>query len=363
MLGLLVSLCALVQPQEPVVSPALDIVSMEGGEHHLTVIQRGDRLEPPKTSPKGKLAFDWIVAAYGDSPVPGQQKLRFRVFSQERRSENDKAMPVARMLVHLWDFNSKRLKLDHGFVYNDQIVDVYLCFGGKAGGEQLFDEDTEGGRARKVNTIYIYQLGSFTQPVEMAREIAHEYGHATLPPVGPFTQPEDWANGNLGERLYLRWLREEIKAGRLTPKDAMGATLPELDGYLKANVDPLVCKVALEGPDTALLERPGSDSMQAYLGVALYAETILPRKAFARSLVLSASSKASDYPKAIVEAAEEQSDWIVNMPPAFANQKTWIPIGKGKISGAAIFQRKGSWAQIKAGTNPVIVHNAVDRLG
>ena len=42
---------------------------------------------------------------------------------------------------------------------------------------------------------------------EACRELAHEYGHAVLPAIGGFKSPEDWANGYLGERLFLRWLR------------------------------------------------------------------------------------------------------------------------------------------------------------
>ena len=152
----------------------------------MVILMNKNRLEPPKFSPKDKLMFEWLTSAFARSTPdsPGTHPIRFRVFSQERRETDDRAISVARTLLQLWQQNYLRLRVDHSTTYNNRIVDVYLTWGGKAGGEQKFDQDDEGDRARAVNTIYIYDLKSFINPVEMLREIAHEYGHASLPPVG-----------------------------------------------------------------------------------------------------------------------------------------------------------------------------------
>src|SRR5205807_841719 len=127
-----------------------------------------------------------------------------------------KAELVARMVLRLYNQLQRHYHPGppKGFL---GIVDVYLCWGGTPGGEQRFDIEKVGKPPRQidVNTIYIYDLASFKDPVEMAREVAHEYGHAVLPPVGGFGEPEDWGNGDAGERVFMRWLSEEMPAGRM----------------------------------------------------------------------------------------------------------------------------------------------------
>lgn len=309
-----------------------------------------ERLEIPKTAPKHPdWIFDWVSSSLCDViGEPRQFVLRFRVFAQERRENNDKAERVARMLSRLWEINHYRLGFDHSPQFNSRIVDVYICYGGEAGGEQLFDEDTNpDGRTVKVNTIYIYALDSFTQPVEMAREVAHEYGHATLPAVGGFTKPEAWANGYLGEKLYLRVLRDEMAAQRLGTVDTMGASLASLDAWVKAHVDPLVQKAAAAGPQMDRLAGTTEDAMDAYMGLVCYAQSVLPETVFRRSLVLIGSTKAKDYPAGVVLAAEEPDAYEVAVPEILKGKPLWIPLGAGKLSGAKVLQKRDGWVQIQ----------------
>ncbi len=219
-----------------------------------------DPLDPPRYSPKlfgeekRPWEFPWIVGGYanikGDSP---SADLKFRIYSQEHHETNDKSPQVARMLLRLWDMNLKRLKFVHSPVYHNGIVDVFLCFGGEAGGEQFFGEDTVGKTTYRNNSIFIYDMPSFTDSVEMAREVAHEYGHATLPPVGGYKQPEDWADGYLAEKIYLRWMRDAMTRGELGPIDAMGATKEGLDKWIATHVDPVELKAAQTEPTDAVM--------------------------------------------------------------------------------------------------------------
>ncbi len=323
-----------------------------------------ERLEPAKIAPKHPdWIFEWVTSALCDLPgEPRQFELRFRVFAQERREKNDKGERVARMLARLWEFNDLRFGLDHSPQYNSRIVDAYVCYGGDPGGEQLFDEDlTSDGRLVKVNTIYIYALDSFTEPVEMAREVAHEYGHATLPGVGGFTKPEAWANGFLGEKLYLRMLRDEMALKRLDVVDAMGATQASLDTWVKANVDPLVLKAAASGPVEGKLSGKGEDAMDAYMGQVCYVQSVLPEKVFRRSLVLIGSTKAKDYPSGVVLAAEEPDDYVVAIPGLLKGKSLWVPLGKGKLSGAKVLQKRGDWVQVQP--QPGVPVRVVNRTG
>lgn len=333
----------------------IEMTGLSGKSSTLMVAINPNRIDPPKLSPKQKWTFEWLTAGYGTpEKSPGALHLRFRVFSQERKTQNDSAESMARTLVRLWNYNDSRLRLDHAELYNGRIVDVYICFGGRAGGEQRFDLDEEKGQRRKVNTIYIYDLASFKDPLERVREVAHEYGHATLPPTGPFKAPEDWANGELGERLYVRHLRDLLKAGKINADDTMQASFEQLDGYVRTQVDPLTAPVAKNGPDEKLLRQSGKVGMNAYLGLALYSERVLPPDMFARAMALDASQTPIGFAKAVVEAASERPRW--QLPGGFkVGQSFWIPIGKGAVSGATVLTRRNGWANIRADSAAVSV--------
>lgn len=72
--------------------------------------------------------------------------------------------------------------------------DVWLCRQGPAGDDEWH------------RNIYFYDLDVPRSSIEWVREIAHEYSHMALPPIGGYTAPEYWANGYYGERLLVRWL-------------------------------------------------------------------------------------------------------------------------------------------------------------
>jgi len=126
----------------------------------------------------------------------------------------------------------------------------------------------------------------------MAREIAHEYGHAVLPPIGGFKQPEVWVDGYLGEKLFLKWMRDDMAAKKLTPDDAMGASQNGLDAWVKKNVDPLVAKAALQHPDPSSINESQA-GMDAFLGLALYVQTICPASLFVKSLMYTSSEQGT----------------------------------------------------------------------
>lgn len=338
----------------------MHIKGPEGTFERLLISINDQRRDPPKISPKNQWEFEWVTAGLGRQAETDNYILRFRTFSQLRKEENDPGYLVTRMLLRLWDFNVRKLRFDHASLYDMGCIHVYLCYGGKPGGEQLFTEDVEGDTRKKVNNIYIYALPTFTQPLEMAREVAHEYGHATLPPVGGFKTPEDWANGYLGEKLYLRWLRNELQAKRLKPEDMMNASLPQLDGFVKREVDPLMDDIALKGINPLNLQSEGQFGMNTYMGLALYMESILPSRVFSRSLAMNASMKSADYPAAIVLAVQTQveADKRVPMtiPDRFAEKDVWIPVGEGnKVTNATVLKRDKGWALIKPGIGAINV--------
>lgn len=363
MLVLLVAL-ALVPGQaaeDPGLSTAIKLRDSAGADTGMIVLGR-PKLEISKSAPVNRdWKFDFLTAGYVPSTTQkDKSELRFLCYSQ-RRPTNDPALGVVQLLLRLWHYNRRIFKIDHSPAHADRQVHVYLCDQGKAGGEQRFGEDSyidaDTNRAvnRKVNTIYIYDMPSFAKDrAEMVREIAHEYGHATLPPIGPFGKPEDWANGDLGERLYVRWLFEDLVNRKLTRGDMLGATADGLERLLKTDSDPLIRQVALNGPDLDALARKGNVSFNAYLGLALYAERIMTAASFMRTLRQTPSTKPIDYAKTVVEVASEDP-WTVRIPFGFENQKIWLPAGKMSISGAKVLKRKGDWVQVQTAGKPIVI--------
>lgn len=321
------------------------------GEENGLVLQKFERLDPPKLSPKAfkgtHWEFDWVTSGYGRPAGTEDLGLRFRVFSQQRKPEQDLAQMVAVMDVRMWQILYHKYKLDHPVADRDlRQVDEYLCWGGVPGGEQMFAQDNEGGVTRRVNAIYIYDLASFTNPLEMAREVAHEYGHAVLPAIGGFKAPEDWANGFLGEKLFLTWLRDAYRTGSIDSSAVMGTSLPQLEAWVGKNVDPLIVEAAIHAPTAKALGGVGPRAMDRYIGLVLYADSVLPANVVARSLKLTGSASAADYPAALVNAAAPAS-YTLKVPRMLQGKTTWIPLGRSQVKGAKVLARAAGWAQIQ----------------
>jgi hypothetical protein len=102
----------------------------------------------------------------------------------------------------------------------DGIVDIWLCEGGNVGGEQV-------GR-----NIYIYQIEKGREEVELIREVAHEWGHHIIPPIGPYEEPEEWANGCIGERLLLKLLLNNLPLPLAFLREKLASFLEERNGEI-----------------------------------------------------------------------------------------------------------------------------------
>lgn len=359
------ALAAMLQQEPQVLHRVFD-----DGVQYVQVLM--NRLDPAKLSPKrfGEVhwEFDWLTQGYTKlSPSDQQWVARFRVYSQERKQTGDKGPMVARMALRMWDRLYHRLHIDHQPDINNGLVDYYLCFGGEPGGEQLFGQEFVPARNdfRKVNTIYIYQLSTFKNPVEMAREVAHEYGHAVLPPIGGFKQPEEWANGYLGERLFLDWLSKDLQTRKLTPDDVMGAAAADLAAWVKRNVDGPALAAAAQAPDANQINE-ASSGMDQFLALACYVERLCPASVFRRSLEMCvrgtsdthAAQPPTDFPVNVVAAAAEQENMALSIPESLVGKNVWIPLGKGKVSGGTVLARAANgWAQVAALMPTIVVQN------
>ncbi|MER3413013.1 MAG: hypothetical protein C4341_02015 [Armatimonadota bacterium] len=332
----MISLCALLflqgaEARQPI--PA----RIEG--YTLSIVAAAGSRKPPRLDPKHRWEHPFVVHAL--LGVRGDEALRFVVHSQTARTYPTASL-AARQLLRMLEYAHAHFQYDNPLAYGRR-VDVFLSDGGKPGGEQgVFEGPDESGRLRSFNCIYIYDLDSFREPVEMARELAHEFGHVVIPPIGGFEKPERWANGALGERIFLTYLASH----EIVDEDRMGAAAEALRAWVAANVQPLANEVFLRGPSQDLVEGRAI-SMEPYLGLMLMFYEAFP-EAFGRATRLAGGATAKDAHNGILKALEERPLWNVAIPERLRNQAIYLPApGEWAIEGGKALARKGAWLKVQ----------------
>lgn len=243
------------------------------------------------------------------------------------------AKRVGRLLLLLHGEGHTRLRYDHP--NSMSTVEVWLTqqtgpgLSADIGGEQF------------KNQFYLYNLYNERKPIEWMREVAHEYGHFALPGVSGFTAPEEWANGVLGERLYLKWLHDDLRAGRLHTDDLPFITREMLDEYVSRQVDPLIHRFAREGADESLMGRRNAAGMDYYTGLVLYWDEVYGSRALLDAFTYTTPPQGSVFVKATdflhgATASLAGATDITIMPPLWTKEEraaffVYLPRGEFQI--------------------------------
>lgn len=269
------------------------------------------------------------VASTGNGQPTSYQR-RFAVHAAGRDSLA-LVKRVARLLLLLYGENRSRLHYDHAY---RQTVDVWLSNDKAAsnlpdvGGEQF------------TNQIYIYNVFSERRPIEWAREVAHEYGHYALPGVSGFKAPEEWANGVLGERLFLKWIQDDLKAGRIKPEDLPIVKPEEVDEYVGKQVTPLIHRIAREGITPGQLARRDAAAMDTYTGLALYTDAVHGTAALMNAVSYTQAKDASnfvqapDFLRGVEESLRTASEisYTAPLPARDGKADFWIYLPAGEFT-------------------------------
>ncbi|MGI4789116.1 MAG: hypothetical protein ACRYFS_09725 [Janthinobacterium lividum] len=165
--------------------------------------------------------------------------------------------PLAARIARLLALAHQTLvqKTGHEAANGTVPFDVWLCAGGKSGGEQW------------RSNIYLYNLETPRSSIEWIREIVHEYSHLALPAIGGYDAPEYWANGYLGERLLVRWF-QRLPNGPAEVEALWGdfSGAPNFDRLLIA---PPLALYKKTGPSPEWLARRDELGMRYLIGQAL----------------------------------------------------------------------------------------------
>lgn len=218
---------------------------------------------------------------------------RLQVYAQ-RREQVPLSQAACRFLLRCFELALTALQRDHPLAH-DRVLHLYLCTDGKPGAEQ------------QRNSLYLYAIDTALPPQEWARELAHEYGHAVVPPINSFKEPEAWANGDLGERLFLSWGLEAMQQKRLTADDVMGATAADLQRYVARAVEPLIRRMENEGLNLARWKSRRRDGFEEYLALALYAGQVYGRERLARAMLIAGGVEPDDFLSGLRESLLEQA--------------------------------------------------------
>ncbi|MCS6775880.1 MAG: hypothetical protein NZ557_05005, partial [Chthonomonadaceae bacterium] len=222
------------------------------------------------------------------------------------------ARRVARMLLLLYGLSRERMRFDHA--RDAPTVQVWLTRGPGQG----LDPGIAGEQFR--NQIYLYDLYAERRGVEWIRQIAHEYGHYALPGVSGFAEPEEWGNGMLGERLYVKWLVEALQEGHVKADAVPFATPEEVRAYAGGQVVPLIERIARDGVHVRQLTRRDAEGMRAFAGLALYVDAVYGSEMLRMGFAYASSGRNDAFLTAVdflrgVEAALGAANDLILRPP------------------------------------------------
>ena len=224
------------------------------------------------------------------------------------------AKRTAKLLLLLHGENRERLGYEHPKI--TPTVDVWLS------GQTGAGLDADIGGEQFGSQIYLYSIFTERSSIEWAREIAHEYGHFALPGVTGFTAPEAWANGVLGERLFLKWLRQDLLRERLKSADIPFTSVAQLDAFFDRQIMPLIQHFAQNGPDAKTLARKDAAGMDALVGLVLACDSMYGSRRLTDIFACAVSSRgdgflrAPDFARAVTVSLQGATEWSVASPLA-----------------------------------------------
>lgn len=229
-----------------------------------------------RRDPAGLQAFNRAMHGYAQDAATGEWRLRFRVLYH---AGDDGAEALARQVMR----DLLRVCAVHSAFLGDAgrklpiPINAWLCSNGDGGAEE------NGG------SLYLLGTAGRHDPMELLRQVAHEFGHLALPPIGPLADPEPWGNGFLGEALYLRWLsRAPAPADTPVPAETLQA-------YVRREIDPLVKAFADAGAAGLAGHEKDTQGLRLLIGMVLQREDAHGTPAVAQLLRAVRGTTAADW--------------------------------------------------------------------
>lgn len=301
-------------------------------------------LSLPTFDPRDQQPYRVLATAYPAAEAALNhdqfQGARFMVFAPSK-SDAVLAERAARFLLLLYNEVHRRLTIDHPA---GQPLHVWLDAGAQPGGE------ADAGGQQFRDQVYIYRIYSSRTPLEWGRELAHEYGHYILPGVAGFSAPEEWANGVLGERLFISWLARDLRKGALAATSLPVMTPQDVRTYLERQVYPLLARYTARGRPFAppTLKRRNAAGMDTYTGLALFVDAAYGSGALLDCLAATETAPgreivyAPDFLKGVLRGLAEAPSLSIRPP---------LPYKAGATAGFYVYIPAGGWSASAPGTS------------
>lgn len=239
------------------------------------------------------------------------------------------ARRAARLSARLLRLHRERIGHDAVFPRALETADVWLAPAPK-------DNPSLGGETR-VNQVYLWDWGQARTSVESVRTLCHEWGHLTLPAARGYSAPENDAAGFLGERLYLKWLRDEyiqverdasLNADKIFISHDDGTDRAGLDLYHRRQIEPLIMRFNEVGPDTARINGSDGAAMDLYCGAALSLDASFGSRMLGMALYGIDGTRAEDFLRAMQDVVGRSQGITVRLP-------AWVPLTQGRYTAIA----------------------------
>jgi hypothetical protein len=301
---------------------AVELLFFAGGDH-----------SAPAEDPKFGWRFDRAAYGYIFDAHTQQWQLRFTAhYAAASGIERARlAANCTELLLRAACVGEARLGVE---AIRNRPLNIWLSNAGSAGAESWSDN------------IYLMNANAPREPAEWVRQILHEYGHAVLPGVDHFDQPEPWANGRLGEQLFARWLEQSRESNRGhpwlcgQPGARTGESPPpsarSLDTPL-ADSDRCVSIFLRAGPASELIDDRGQSGMDYYLGFANYVERAFGGGVLASAMRLTAGNTCRDFAVGVQTAlARRAADGVMlrAVEDDQARARYWVYLAAGDWQAA-----------------------------
>jgi len=274
----------------------------------------------PRPAVDRRYGWHFSRAAYlyapGRASVSGvpAASLSLSIVLHHEPQDLDRARLTIRLLARLLRLHRERFGRDTTFPRDADTVDVWLA-------TETPPQAREAGGECRDNQVYLFATGAQRTPIEWVRTITHEWGHLTLPAAEGYSAPEADASGYLGERLYIRWLRED--RAHFSFQD--GVTTDGVNLYWERQIAPLMDRFAISGPTAPLLGGKDADAMDLYIGGVLSADAAFGSEIMGRALRTIEGVRPQDFFVALRHVVDTET-WA----PLPVRLPAWVPLEKGR---------------------------------
>ncbi|MCX6365465.1 MAG: hypothetical protein NTX57_02000 [Armatimonadetes bacterium] len=314
-------------PQDLPINPAnKEALSELGTGMELETLPGGFLVVAPSTTMLGKaeeepnygLKLSRQIAVYAPVVSGG-----FKQVVAVRHDSNDRAfaLKVARLAGRLLRLHKDRVGQEATYPQGEEIANVWLT-------RVKAPTRASAAAETKAHHVYLFEIAEPRPEIEWARTIAHEWGHLVLLAARGYKDPENDAAGFLGERLFLKWLREDVLALPRKTDDFCEAAGLQL--YYNRQIAPLMARYSAAGPADKRLRQLNTEGMDYYIGMALDTDEVFGSKVIGFALYHLEDTTPGALVNAVRNGVFLQTELRVKLP-------AWVPLAPDmySVSGPA----------------------------